>query len=88
MATLDILTIAQDYGLFVALVAFIIYDNRQREARYRERENTFIEETRDREQKYMEREEKYIAVIERLSASYEKMQKDVSFIKKRLGDAK
>jgi hypothetical protein len=84
MAGMDLMTLLQEYGLFVALVAFVIWDNRQREANYKAREDSFIQETREREQKYIDREERYISIVEGLSNSYEEMQKDISQIKDKL----
>ena len=55
-----ILKIAQDYGLFAALVIWMVYENRQREKQQREREDAYQNDSRQREQKYIEREEKYI----------------------------
>jgi hypothetical protein len=80
---LDLVALIKDYGPFIALVVFVMYENKNREKKYQDREGTFIEETRQREQKYIEREDKYISVIERLTDSYEKIQSDVSFIKTR-----
>lgn len=79
-----ITTVVEKYGLFVALVVFVIWDNRQRESRYRDRENTFIAETREREKKYIEREDKYIQVIEGQSKSIEKISGDISEIKEQI----
>lgn len=95
---IDLLSLAQEYGLFVALVAFVIWEGRNRETRYRERESVFIDETREREKryierenkyieqerKYVEREDKYISVIEGLSDSIEKMSADITTIRERI----
>lgn len=78
---MDLVQLVQDYGPFIALVIFVMWENKQRESKYQDRENTFIEETRAREAKYIEREERYIQVIERLTESYESIQSDVSTIK-------
>jgi hypothetical protein len=79
---LDILTtVAKDYGLFVALVVFYIWDNRQRESKLQQERDVFIAETRKREQLYIDREERYIGIVESLTESFEGMQKDVSEIK-------
>ena len=37
-----ILNVAKDYGLFVALVVYVLYDSRQRENRYIVREQKYI----------------------------------------------
>ena len=37
-----ILALANEYGLFVALVAYVILDSRQRENRYIQREQKYI----------------------------------------------
>ena len=84
MAELDLLALMKEYSPFVALVIFVLWESKKREGKYQERENQFIEETRKREQRYIEREEKYIAVIEKLSESFEQIQKDVTDIKERL----
>ena len=81
---MDFINLLQEYGPFVALVAYIMWENKQRETKYQERESTFIEETKKREEKYIEREEKYIGVIESLTTSYETMQRDISEIKETL----
>lgn len=77
-----------DYGPFVALVAWIIWENSKRETNYQSRETEFINESRkredkyiEREEKYIEREEKYIEVIGSLTKSFEEIRDDVSFIK-------
>lgn len=74
----------KDYGPFIALVIFVIWDNRKREEKYQSREQVFIEETREREKRYIEREEKYINVIEGLSQSIEKISDDVAEIREKL----
>ena len=84
MAEFDFLALMKEYSPFVALVIFVLWESKKREEKYQERENQFIEETRKREQRYIEREEKYIAVIEKLSESFEQIQKDVTDIKERL----
>lgn len=63
------LNLAQDYGLFVALVAYTLIDGRQRENKYIERE-----------EKYIKREKEYIQIIK----SFEGMRTDVKDIKDRL----
>jgi hypothetical protein len=78
---MDLVVLIQEYGPFIALVVFVMWENKQREANYQSRESTFIEETRKREEKYIEREEKYISVIESLTNSYENMQEDIAEIK-------
>jgi hypothetical protein len=79
---LDVLaTVAKDYGLFVALVVFYIWDNRQREGKLQQERDVFIAETRKREQLYIDREERYIGIVESLTDSFEGMQADVSEIK-------
>lgn len=94
-----LLPIAQEYGLFVVLVVFVFWENRGRESRSREREDTFIVETREREKryidreekyikqekKYIEREDKYISVIEGLSDSIEKISEDIKDISNKIG---
>lgn len=96
---MDIVAVAQEYGLFVALVVFVFWENRNRESRASEREGQFIEETREREKlyiareekyieqnrKYAEREDKYISVIEGLSASIEKISEDINAIRNKIG---
>lgn len=54
-----IIKVAQEYGLFAALVIWMVYENRQREKQQREREDAYQNDSREREQKYIEREEKY-----------------------------
>lgn len=54
-----IIKIAQEYGLFAALVIWMVYENRQREKQQREREDVYQNDSREREQKYIDREEKY-----------------------------
>lgn len=85
MTELDLITLTKEYSPFVALVIFVLWESKKREEKYQERENQFIEETRKREQLYIEREERYISVIEKLSDSFEQIQKDVTDIKERLG---
>lgn len=80
----DLIQIAKDYGPFVALVVFVMWENKQREGKYQERETSFIEETRARESNYIAREERYIQIIESLSGNLEAIQDDVSTIKKHL----
>lgn len=77
--------IIEKYGLFVALVCFVIWDNRQRETKYQAQQSEFIKENRKREQKYIEREERYISIVEGLTESFEGIQQDVSQIKDKLG---
>ena len=84
MAELDLITLTKEYSPFIALVIFVLLESKKREEKYVERENQFIEETRKREQLYIEREERYISVIEKLSDSFEQIQKDVTDIKERL----
>lgn len=38
----QLITVASEYGLFVALVVYVIWDSRNRENRYVEREKEFI----------------------------------------------
>lgn len=84
MTELDLITLTKEYSPFIALVIFVLWESKKREEKYQERENQFIEETRKREQLYIEREERYISVIEKLSDSFEQIQKDVTDIKERL----
>lgn len=73
-----------EYGPFVALVVYIMWENNKREKNYQSREAEFINETRTRELKYIEREEKYIEVIGSLTKSFEEIREDVSFIKSKV----
>lgn len=70
-----------EYGPFVALVVYMLWENNKREKNSRAREEEFINESRAREQKYIEREEKYIDVIGSLTSSFEEIRDDVSYIK-------
>lgn len=86
-------TLLTEYGPFVALVVWIIWENSKRESNYQSRETEFINETRKREEKYIEREEKYIErekkyieVIESFTKSFEEIREDVSFIKGKVSD--
>lgn len=82
MAELDVfMTLIEKYGLFVALVAYVIWDNRQRESKYQAQQQEFIKENKKREQKYIDREERYISIVESFTHSFENMQQDVSEIK-------
>ena len=85
---LDISTIStllSEYGPFIALVVYIMWENSKREKNYQSREAEFITESRKREDKYIEREEKYIEVISSLTNSFEEIREDVSFIKEKVG---
>lgn len=75
------MSVAQDYGLFVALVVYVLWffdkimkqtraDNAEREARIRE-DNS-------------ERETRYIEVIDKLSDAFQELKKDVEVIKQTL----
>lgn len=83
MDTSNLITLLTDYGSFVALVIWIIWENNRREANYQRREAEFINENRKREEKHIEREEKYIEVIGSLTRSFEEIREDVSYIKER-----
>lgn len=84
MEITSLTTLLSDYGPFIALVVWIIWENSKRESNYQSREAEFISETRNREDKYIEREEKYIEVIGSLTKSFEEIREDVSFIKSRV----
>lgn len=85
--TIDvILEIAQKQGMFVALVLFVIWESRSREAKFSQREQDYIQETKEREEKYIEREEKYRDIIQELTTTlsgYTEMQEDVSHMRSR-----
>ncbi len=61
--------IAKEYGLFVALVCYVLLDSRQRENRYIERENL-----------YVEREKEHIEIIK----SVKDIKEDVEEIKQKI----
>ena len=77
-------TLVTDFGPFIALVVYIMFENNRREKNYHSREAEFILETRKREEKYIEREEKYIEVIGSLTKSFEEIREDVSYIKNKV----
>lgn len=65
------LEIAKQYGLFVALVVYVLWEYKQREKRLskesKSREDRILKENKEREAKYIEREEKYIGIVQTLS---------------------
>lgn len=77
--------IAKQYGLFVALVVFVIWDSREQQKASRQREDAYIAESKAREDKYIEREEKYISVIQEMTTSIDGIQKDIASINTKLG---
>lgn len=76
----SISSLLAEYGPFVALVVYIMYENSKREAKYHEREVEYIAESRKREAQFIEREGKYIEIINSISD----MREDVSYIKSRI----
>jgi Flp pilus assembly pilin Flp len=52
--------IAKEYGLFVALVVWVLWTSNQRE-------KAIMQENKQRESQYIEREEKYIGIVQTLS---------------------
>ena len=82
--TISFTSLITEYGPFIALVVYIMWENNKREKNYQSRETEFISETRKREEKYIEREEKYIDVIGSLTKSFEEIRDDVSYIKSRV----
>lgn len=84
MEAFDLTTLITDYGPFVALVVYIMWENSKREKAYQSRESEYITESRKREEKSIEREEKYIEVIGSLTKSYDELREDVSYIKDKL----
>ncbi|AEZ50523.1 hypothetical protein F400_gp076 [Bacillus phage BCD7] len=79
--------IAKQYGLFVALVVYVIWDSREQQKSSRQREDSYLAESKAREDKYIEREEKYIAVIQEMTTSIDGIQKDIASINNKLGGA-
>lgn len=86
--TVDVLLeIAQKQGMFVALVLFVIWEARSREAKFAQREADYIIETKEREAKYIEREEKYQNLIQSLTDSlseFADMKEDVAFLRNQI----
>lgn len=81
-------TLLGEYGPFVALVVYIMWENSRREKNYQSREVEFINESRKREEKSIEREEKLIEVINSLTKSFEEIREDVTYIKDKFSKRK
>lgn len=86
--TVDVLLeVAQKQGMFVALVLFVIWEARSREAKFAQREADYITETKEREAKYVEQIDKYQDLVQSLAGSlaeFTDMREDIELLKNQI----
>ena len=82
---MDLVSLFQEYGLFIGLVIYVVLNSQKREQQMRQREDDFILESRNREREYIKREERYFTMIEAMNSKFDNVQLDVKHILNKLG---
>lgn len=81
---MDLMSLFQEYGLFIGLTIYVVLNSQKREEQMRQREDDFILESRNREREYIKREERYFTMLETMNGKFDTVQLDIKNILNRL----